>query len=157
MVVKTQCEKRGHTGLYVGASNALRYFSRHLRAVELQLGDLHIGCELPPGFWQDQPEIHDPRLCAWLEFKILRGNQYRTPVPLTLTPSGKNSFRVEPYRLRMNSQADKSLTELTSVDSGMEVPIDPRQKPSRIAAPFPPVGDTPPRREFLPVLVRAAS
>ncbi|MDR3750045.1 MAG: hypothetical protein P4K94_01030 [Terracidiphilus sp.] len=157
MVVKTQCEMRGHTGLYVGPANVLRYFSKQLRAVELQLGDLHIGCELAPNFWLDRPEIHDPRLCSWLEFKVLRGNRHRTPVALALTPSGENSFRVEPFLLRTNSRDNMSLVELAQECSSMEVPQYPRKTPSRIAAPFPSLSDTSLLGDCLPALVRAAS
>jgi len=67
MVVKTQSKGRGVTGLNVGSSNVQRYFPRGISFVELQLDHLQIQCDLSPDFWQDQPEIFDPRLCAWLD------------------------------------------------------------------------------------------
>lgn len=103
MVVRTQCKGRGVTGLHVGASNVERYFPRNVAVIELQLDHLQIQCGLGPEFWQDEPEIHDPRLCAWLESKNFHNRPDRTPVPLVMIPSGKNSFKLQPVRL--NSEA----------------------------------------------------
>ncbi len=99
MVVKTHSKRLGVTGLHVGASNVRRYFPRHVSVIELQLDHLQIQCGLPPDFWSDEPEIYDPRLCAWLESKHMHGKQDRAPVPLSLVPSGKNSFRLQPFAL----------------------------------------------------------
>lgn len=99
MVVKTQCKGRGLTGLHVGATNVRRYFPRDISVIELQLDHLRIQCGLAPGFWQDQPEIYDPRLCAWLESKQFHTKQDRTPVPLAMIPAGKNSYKLQPVRL----------------------------------------------------------
>jgi hypothetical protein len=99
MVVKTQNKGRGLTGLHVGATNVRRYFSKDASVIELQMDHLQIQCGLTPGFWQDQPEIFDPRLCAWLESKNLHTMPDRTPVPMALTPSGRNSFKLEPVPL----------------------------------------------------------
>jgi len=96
MVVKTQSKGRGVTGLHVGSSNVRRYFPEHVAVIELQLGHLQIQCGLEPGFWQDEPEIHDPRLCAWLEAKNFHTGPNRIPIPLVMIPSGKNSFRLQP-------------------------------------------------------------
>jgi len=96
MVVKTQSKGRGLTGLHVGATNVRRYFPKDMSVIELQLDHLSIQCGLEPGFWQDQPEIHDPRLCVWLESKNLKGPKDRAPVSLAMIPSGKNSFRLRP-------------------------------------------------------------
>jgi hypothetical protein len=103
MVVKTQSKGRGQTGLHVGVANARRYFPRDTSVIELQLDHLQIQCGLAPGFWQDQPEIYDPRLCAWLESKNFHMRSDRTPVPLVMIPAGKNSFKLEP--VRMDGQA----------------------------------------------------
>jgi hypothetical protein len=103
MVVKTQNKGRGVTGLHVGATNVRRYFPRHISVIELELDHLQIQCGLGPGFWQDEPEIYDPRLCAWLESKHFHTRTDRTPVPLVMIPSGKNSFKLQPVRL--NGQA----------------------------------------------------
>lgn len=96
MVVKTQSKGRGVTGLNVGSSNVQRYFPRGVSFVELQLDHVQIQCDLSPDFWRDQPEIFDPRLCAWLESKHLGPRGGREPVPLDLIPEGVNSFRLRP-------------------------------------------------------------
>ncbi|MGO9337703.1 MAG: hypothetical protein ACLPY1_09370 [Terracidiphilus sp.] len=103
MVVKTQSKGRGLTGLHVGASNVRRYFPRDISVIELELDHLQIQCDLDPEFWQDEPEIHDPRLCAWLESKNFHTRPDRTPVPMVMIPSGRNSFKLQPVRL--NGQA----------------------------------------------------
>jgi hypothetical protein len=94
MVVKTQYDGHKVSGLYVGVKNVRRYFSKRTEAVELQLDHLRIECGLPPHFWDGQPEIHDQRLCDWLESKLMRDRPCRTPIPLVMIPSGKNSFRL---------------------------------------------------------------
>jgi hypothetical protein len=96
MVVQTQYDGFRVSGLYVGANNAKRYFSKRIQEVELQLDHLQIQCGLTARFWDGQPEIHDPRLCDWLESKHLHEKPCRTPIPLALIPSGKNSFKVAP-------------------------------------------------------------
>ena len=103
MVVKTQSKGRGLTGLHVGASNVRRYFPRHVVVIELHLDHLQIQCGLEPDFWQGQPEIYDPRLCAWLESKNFHTRPDRTPIPLALIPAGKNSFRLQPVPLNGHS------------------------------------------------------
>jgi hypothetical protein len=99
MVVKIQSRGRGLTGLHVGASNVRRYFPRDISVIELELDHLQIQCGLEPAFWQDEPDIFDPRLCAWLESKNFHTRPDRTPVPLVLIPSGKNSFKLQPVRM----------------------------------------------------------
>jgi hypothetical protein len=77
----------------------------------LQLDHLQIQCGLDPDFWQGQPEIFDPRLCAWLESKHLHRTPDRSSIPLALIPAGENSFRVQPVslnghvRVKMTSNA----------------------------------------------------
>jgi hypothetical protein len=107
MVVKTQSKGRGVTGLNVGTNNVQRYFQRSVPFVELELDHLSIQCDLSPDFWQGQPEIFDPRLCAWLESKHLGANSPRGPIPLDLIPSGKNAFRV-----RVASQSEHAKPKL---------------------------------------------
>jgi len=104
MVVKTQCKGRSLTGLNVGISNVRRYFPKHVAVIELQLDHLQIQCGLEPDFWQDQPEIRDPRLCAWLEAKSFHARPDRTPLPLAMTPAGNNSFKLQPVSLRGQSR-----------------------------------------------------
>jgi len=95
VVVKIQCKGRGVSGLSVGTSNVQRYFPKHISIIELELGHLQIDCELAPDFWRGNPEIHDPRLCAWLEFKYHLGDLCQTSIPLAMIPSGGNFFRPE--------------------------------------------------------------
>jgi len=99
MVVRTQSRGRGLTGLHVGATNVQRYFPKEVSVIELELDHLQIQCGLPPGFWDGEPEIYDPRLCAWLESKTFRTKPDRTPVPLNMIPSGGNSFKLQAVRL----------------------------------------------------------
>jgi hypothetical protein len=96
MLVKSQCNGRRVTGLYVGANNVRRYFPRNIAAIDLQLDHLRIQCGLTPLFWKGQPEIHDPRLCDWLELKQLHGKGCRDSMPLAMIPSGENSFILGP-------------------------------------------------------------
>ena len=98
MVVKTQSKGRGVTGLHVGVNNVRRYFPKTVAVIELQLDHLQIQCGLGPDFWQGQPEIYDPRLCAWLESKHMLRASDRNPIPLALIPAGENSFRLQPGR-----------------------------------------------------------
>jgi hypothetical protein len=100
MVVKTQSKGRGVTGLHVGASNVRRYFPKNISVIELQLDHLQIQCGLDPGFWSGQPEIYDPRLCAWLESRHLRGKSGCASIPLAMIPAGDNSFRLQPMSLK---------------------------------------------------------
>jgi hypothetical protein len=105
MVVKTHSRGHGLTGLHVGVSNVRRYFSSHVSVVELHLDHLQIQCGLEPDFWRDQPEIHDPRLCAWLESKHLHSRPDRSPIPLAMIPAGNNSFRLRPVSSNGQSMA----------------------------------------------------
>jgi hypothetical protein len=85
----------GLTGLHVGASNVRRYFPRDTSVIELQLDHLQIQCGLDPNFWQDQPEILDPRLAVWLESKRSKVKSDQS-ILLAMIPSGKNAFRLQP-------------------------------------------------------------
>ena len=96
MVVKTQSKARGVTGLHIGVHNVRRYFPKNISVLELQLDHLRIQCGLDPDFWQNQPEIFDPRLGAWLESRHLHKQLDRSPIPLAMIPDGKNSFRLQP-------------------------------------------------------------
>jgi hypothetical protein len=99
MVVRAQSRGRGLTGLHIGTANVRRYFPRNVPEIELELDHLHIQCGLHPKFWQGEPEIYDPRLCAWLEAKNIRTQTDRIPVPLVMIPSGKNAFKLQVMRL----------------------------------------------------------
>ena len=102
MVVKTQSKGRGVTGLHVGVNNVRRYFPKSISSIELVLDHLQIECGLSPEFWQGEPEIFDPRLCAWLESRHMHTKPDRSSVPMAMIPEGKNSFRLQP--IRMNGQ-----------------------------------------------------
>lgn len=99
MVVKTQSKGHGVTGLHVGMANVRRYFPKGTENIELQLGHLRIQCGLKPDFWQGQPEIYDPRLCAWLESKNLHAKSHHSPVTLAMIPAGENSYQLQPMSL----------------------------------------------------------
>ncbi len=97
MVVRTIGCGRDVSGLYIGTRNARRYFPRKFQHIELELGHLHIFCDLPPEFWQGRPEICDARLADWLLSRIFHGKQHRTPARVSMVPLEKNAFRVMPY------------------------------------------------------------
>jgi hypothetical protein len=107
MVVTSQCSGHRVTGLYVGADNVRRYFPKHISEIELQIDHLRIECGLGPDFWQDQPEIHDPRLCVWLESKQMKETS-RNPVSLSMIPSGKNSFVLGPAGINATSRVRRA-------------------------------------------------
>jgi hypothetical protein len=108
MVVISQYCGHRVTGLYVGAENVKRYFPKRIAAIELQLGHLYIECELAPDFWQDRPEISDPRLCLWLESKRLNGKGRPSPVSLAMIPTGENSFALGPVTLGQPAKAPRA-------------------------------------------------
>lgn len=99
MVVRTMGSGREVTGLYVGTRNARRHFPRNTQHVELQLGHLHIYCDLPPGFWDGCPEICDPRLGDWLSSRLFHGRRQRFPAPIAMIPLGKNIFHLQPFTM----------------------------------------------------------
>jgi len=111
MVVKTQYDGFRVSGLYVGANNVRRYFSKRIQEVELQLDHLQIQCGLTARFWDGQPEIHDPRLCDWLESKNFHDRPCRTPVPLALIPAGKNSFKVASIDPNVKARRDRLISK----------------------------------------------
>jgi hypothetical protein len=104
MVVKAQCSGHRVTGLYVGSTNVRRYFPRRIANIDLQLDHLRIQCGLTPHFWKDQPEIHDQRLCAWLESKQLKGSGELTR--LAMIPAGENSYILGPVSLDEHAQTE---------------------------------------------------
>lgn len=111
MVVKAQYDGFRVSGLYVGVNNVRRYFSKRIPVVELELDHLQIQCGLTPGFWNGQPEIHDPRLCDWLESKHFHEKPCRTPVPLALIPAGKNSFKVSSLEPNWRSRREHAIAK----------------------------------------------
>ena len=109
MVVKTQSKGLGVTGLHVGVNNVRRYFPKQIKSIELVLDHLQIECWLRPSFWKGEPEIYDPRLCAWLESQHMHKKPSRDPIPLAMIPEGMNSFRLRP--VRANAQATAKVTQ----------------------------------------------
>jgi len=105
MVVKAQSKGRGLSGLVVGTDNVRRYFPKSVSTIELELDHLRIQCGLRPDFWQGQPEIYDPRLCAWLETKHMHASRDRHPVTLAMVPAGKNAFRLQPVASESRERA----------------------------------------------------
>jgi len=88
-----------------GRKQCTSLFSQENSSIELLLDHLQIECGLKPDFWQDAPEIFDPRLCAWLESRHLHAQADRAPVPLAMIPLGENSFRLQPVRLNAHDRA----------------------------------------------------
>ena len=96
MLVTSQFDGSRVIGLYVGADNVRRYFPKRFSRIELRLDNLRIECGLTPVFWNGRPEIHDPRLCLWLESKQSHRRERRAPMPLAMTPSGDHCFTLGP-------------------------------------------------------------
>ena len=96
MLVTTYRDRSDRTGLVIGKANVRRYFRRRYPSIELHLDDLHIQCTLEPDFWNDRPEIHDPRLSEWLKFKADRNRSGREPMPFALEPTGAGKFTLRP-------------------------------------------------------------
>lgn len=108
MVVTSQCNGQRVIGLYVGAKNVRRYFRKGIATIELQLDHLRIACGLPPHFWKDEPAIHDPRLCLWLESKHRDASGHRTPISMAMIPSGDNSFILHPAKIEAVSDTPQA-------------------------------------------------
>ena len=89
MLVKALWDGPRVSGLYVGVRNVRRFFPKRIGAIELQLDHLRIECELKPHFWRGCPEIHDRRLCIWLEQKKLQARGCKS---MAMIPSGEHSF-----------------------------------------------------------------
>jgi hypothetical protein len=113
MVVESQCKGRKVTGLRVGVQNARQFIQERTAYIELRLGHLEILCPLAPDFWHGDGEIHDPRLCAWLEAKQMNEVPARPAMPWAMIPDGINSFRLEPA-------VGKSVKSVPSVSRRME-------------------------------------
>lgn len=105
MVVKTQFNGNEVTGLHVGVRNVRRFFPKAVRVIELQLDHLQIQCGLSPEFWHGEPQIHDPRLCEWLDFKVGRRIGERKNVRLAMTPAGTNIFRLRSSSVKKDGVA----------------------------------------------------
>lgn len=106
MVVKTQIRGGEVTGLHVGTRNVRRYFPKNVRVIELQLDHLQIQCGLTPDFWKGHPEICDPRLCEWLDFKVVHRAGERKQVRLAMTPAGNSIFRLRSVVQKQDLFAD---------------------------------------------------
>lgn len=96
MVVRTQQHGVEVTGLRVGAANVRRYFPKTVSRVKLRMGDLEIDCKLSPEFWHGKPEIHDPRLCDWLQYRQTHERMDRRPITLAMDCAGGGSYTLQP-------------------------------------------------------------
>lgn len=96
MVVRTQQQGLDVTGLRVGAANVRRYFPKTVSRVKLRIGDLEIDCMLSPEFWHGKPEIHDPRLCEWLQYRQSHQQADRRQVTLAMDCAGGDSYTLQP-------------------------------------------------------------
>ncbi len=121
MLVTAHARGRGDIALLIGEHNVRRYFPQQIAAVELQLGELFIDCALPPEFWQNRPEIHDPRLKAWLKCRVFHQHPGCHPHPLNMIPVGKNAFRLQAVHASADAQ---------SHPGPLRRPRDARVKPS---------------------------
>jgi hypothetical protein len=124
MLVKTHRDGRDRHGLHIGIANVRRYFRKRYPSIDLMLDDLRIQCALSPDFWDERPEIHDPRLSEWLKFKVARGRSCREPMLLTMVPSGANTFVVKPKPEPRDEAfgADISLSRRPGAESFLSVP-----------------------------------
>lgn len=122
MLVTAYKDSSQRTGLVIGKANARRYFRKRSCSIELQLDDLQIQCTLDPDFWESRPEIHDPRLSGWLEFKVARRGSGHEPMQLALVPSGADKFVLQPQSAYQAFGADIALPvkreSCLSVDRG---------------------------------------
>jgi len=84
--------------------------------VELRLDHLRIECGLTPRFWNGQPEIHDPRLCLWLESKQSHRKERRAPMPLDMTPSGEHCFTLGPVKRSTTAESPRGFGEEETAD-----------------------------------------
>jgi hypothetical protein len=100
MIVKMQDRGCGVTGMRIGARNVRRYFTKGVPTVDLDLDSVQIQCDLGQDFWQDHPEIVDPRLCAWLTAKKTKLKVDGDRAVLLMLPAGRNSFRLQTKRPR---------------------------------------------------------
>jgi hypothetical protein len=108
MLVKSQCIGNRVTGLVVGQNNVRRYFPRNVKAINLKLDHLMIECGLTAGFWDGEPEIHDPRLCLWLESKQSRESNCRASLPFSMVPTGEGAFSLGFAELQPRSKWPRS-------------------------------------------------
>jgi len=108
MLVKSQCSGNRVTGLVVGETNVRRYFPRKVKAINLTLDHLLIECGLASHFWDGEPEIHDPRLCLWLESKQSKDNNCRASMPLNMVPTGEGTFSLGLADLHPRSKGPRS-------------------------------------------------
>lgn len=94
MIVSMQNKGQAVTGIRIEVSDARRYFPPgRTKAIDLELDDIRIRCDLNASFWKGRPEISDRRLCAWLEAKFLGQRLPSSPVPVEMVRTG-DSYRL---------------------------------------------------------------
>jgi hypothetical protein len=87
MIVTMQQKGHSVTGIHIRITDARRYFYGEANAIDLELDDLRIRCDLRSS-WRKGAEISDPRLCAWLEAKFLGQKLPSSPVPVEMVRMG---------------------------------------------------------------------
>jgi hypothetical protein len=123
MLVKTLRDERDHIGLHIGTANARRYFRKRAQTIDLRLDDLEIQCTLSPDFWKGRPEIYDPRLSEWLEFKVGRERSRRDPMLLTMVPSRSDTFVVIPMTGKRTDGFGEEISTPGKVKSESRFPV----------------------------------
>lgn len=89
MIVRMKNKGHSITGIRIANSDARRNFPPGVtKAIDIELDDLRIRCDLKASFWQDRPEICDPRVCAWLEAKFLGQKLPPFPIPIEMVKRG---------------------------------------------------------------------
>jgi len=120
MLVKSQCSGNRVTGLVVGETNVRRYFPRKVKAINLTLDHLLIECGLASHFWDGEPEIHDPRLCLWLESKQFKDSNCRVSMPLYMVPTGEGTFSLGLADLHSKSKGPRAEVLSTDMQLGQK-------------------------------------
>jgi hypothetical protein len=110
MVVQTQGRRDGVVGLHIGGTNVERYFSPNVPMIELELDHVRILCPLESSFWEDHPVIHDLRLSSWLEAKRCSGKLSTRTGTITMTPCGKDAFRLQPMAAEQSEESQFPVT-----------------------------------------------
>lgn len=86
---------RGNTyGVRVGQANAVKFFSRGWKTVDVEVGGTFHTIRLSPSFWEKCPELRSMVFGRWFTRHGLAPWPMRNPPPLELTPLTGNRFRL---------------------------------------------------------------
>jgi len=116
MIVKMKVRGSCVSSLRIGARNVRRYFTKSVPAVDLDLDGLQIQCDLSQNSWRNEPEIVDPRLCAWLTAKKTKLRVDGDSAVLLMVPAGRNSFRLQAKQIREAATSGRSLNPALRFD-----------------------------------------